>query len=78
MVELITTDEALQLLKFATISEMFIVERLEKAYRNSNGYDRELKWDRMKLLSFIYDTARIQGIREERARHKAVYNELMA
>ena len=27
-------------------------------------------WDAMKLLSFIYGTGRIQGMREERARRK--------
>lgn len=26
------------------------------------------EWDIMSLLSFVYDTARIQGIREERAK----------
>lgn len=40
-----------------------ITEPQKPAERLTDGL-----WDIMSLLSFVYDTARIQGIREERAR----------
>lgn len=68
--ELITAKEAIALFEFATISEMYIVKELADTYRAAKGKDQDSLWDTMSLLSFIYDTGRIQGIREERAKRK--------
>lgn len=66
--QLITPDEAMELFNYASIQEMYIVKDLHDFYRTQKGRGSEKLWDIMSLLSFVYDTARIQGIREERAR----------
>ena len=67
---LISPEEALHLNEHATIEEMYIAMDLYEAYREQNGVNNDPLLDTMSVLSFIYDTARIQGIREERARKK--------
>ena len=66
--KMIGTDEALMLLDYATVEEMHRAMELYRAYRESQGTDSDYLWDLAKLLSFVYDTGRIQGIREERAK----------
>ncbi len=58
----------LALFTHAKTEEMYRVKELYTAYREVRGTDTDSLWDIMSLLSFVYDTARIQGIREERAR----------
>lgn len=58
----------LALFTHAKVEEMYRVKDLYTAYREARGTDTDSLWDIMSLLSFVYDTARIQGIREERAR----------
>ena len=60
--------EAIALFPYAKTEEMYRVKDLYTAYREARGTDTDSLWDIMSLLSFVYDTARIQGIREERAR----------
>lgn len=48
--------------------EMYRAKALYDTYREAKGTDTDSLWDIMSLLSFVYDTARIQGIREERAK----------
>jgi hypothetical protein len=53
---------------------MYIAKDLYDFYRAQKGRDSDSLWDTMSLLSFIYDTGRIQGMREERAKRKERYN----
>lgn len=64
----IEPQEAIALFPYAKTEEMYRVKDLYTAYREARGTDTDSLWDIMSLLSFVYDTARIQGIREERAR----------
>ena len=64
----IEPQEAIALFPYAKTEEIYRVKDLYTAYREARGTDTDSLWDIMSLLSFVYDTARIQGIREERAR----------
>ena len=64
----IEPEEAIALFAYAKTEEMCRAKALYDTYREARGTDTDSLWDIMSLLSFIYDTARIQGIREERAR----------
>lgn len=66
--KMISTDEALKLFAHAGTEEMHRVMDLYRVYRETKGTDPDVLWDLMCLLSFIYDTGRVQGIREERAK----------
>ena len=71
----ITPAEATRLFKFSGCDEIVIADELLNQY-NANAADVERiepknsadKWRFLELLSFVYDTGRVQGIREERAR----------
>ena len=65
-IELVSIDEALKLKEYMTVNEMFTVKELNDAYRSKFGFAAEPLWDKLSLLSFIYDIGRIQGMREER------------
>ena len=67
---LIAPAEAIELFKYAGIREMYIAKDLYDFYRAQRGRDSDILWDTMSLLSFIYDTGRVQGMREERAKRK--------
>lgn len=67
---LITPAEAMKLFRYAGIQEMSIAKDLYDFYRAQKGRNSDTLWDMMCLLSFIYDTGRVQGIREERAKQK--------
>ena len=70
----INPEEAINLFKFASTEEMYRVKDLfemykkEKGLRNAVLWDLLDTWDVMSLLSFVYDTGRVQGMREERAK----------
>ena len=64
----ITPEEAIALFEYATAEEMYRAKALYDTYREAKGTHTDSLWDIMSLLSFVYDTARIQGIREERAK----------
>lgn len=66
--ELITPEEAIALFEYGTIAEMYTAKALFDIYRQRHGVDADRLWDTMRVLSFAYDTGRIQGIREERAK----------
>lgn len=72
--QLIAPAEAIELFKYAGIREMYIVKDLHDVYRAQKGRDSDSLWDMMSLLSFVYDTGRVQGMREERAKRKERYN----
>ena len=40
---------------------MYTVKELEEVYRACKGKDQDTLWDTLSILSFIYDTGRIQG-----------------
>ena len=60
----------MEMFKYASIQEMEIAIDLNDFYRTKREKDNDRLWDAMSLLSFIYGTGRIQGMREERARRK--------
>ena len=70
----ISPEEAISLFKFAGCEEMYRAEELYDKFKKSKGLRNEVlwelldTWDVMSLLSFVYDTGRVQGIREERAK----------
>lgn len=72
--QLITPAEAMELFEYAGVCEMYIAKDLHDFYRAKRGKDSDSLWDMISLLSFIYDTGRVQGIREERAKRKERYN----
>lgn len=72
--QLIAPAEAMELFKYAGIREMYIAKDLYDFYRAQRGRDSDSLWDMMSLLSFIYGTGRVQGMREERAKRKERYN----
>lgn len=72
--QLIAPAEAMELFKYAGIREMYIAKDLYDFYRAQRGRDSDSLLDVLSLLSFIYDTGRVQGMREERAKRKERYN----
>ena len=72
--ERIAPEEAMKLFAFASMEEMDRVKALYDTYRESKEvrypeiWDLLDLWDLMSLLSFVYDTGRVQGIRQERAK----------
>lgn len=70
--QLITAAEAMDLFRFAGMQEIYIAKELRDLYREQEGRDSDREWDMLRLLSFAYDTGRVQGIREARKRSKAV------
>lgn len=72
--QLITPAEAMELFRYAGIQEMHIAKDLPDFYRTQKGRYSDSLWDMMSLLSFVYDTGRVQGMREERAKRKERYN----
>ncbi len=72
--QLVAPDEAMELFKYAGIREIYIAKDLYDFYRAQKGRHSDSLWDMMSLLSFIYDTGRVQGMREERAKRKERYN----
>lgn len=72
--QLITPAEAMELFKYAGVCEMYIAKDLHDFYRAQRGKHSDSLWDMISLLSFIYNTGRVQGMREERAKRKERYN----
>lgn len=72
--QLIAPDEAMKLFRYAGRQEMYIAKDLHDIYREQREKTGDSLWDMMSLLSFVYDTGRVQGIREERAKRKERYN----
>lgn len=72
--QLIAPAEAIELFKYAGVREMYIAKDLYDFYRAKRERNSDSLWDMMSLLSFIYDTGRVQGMREERAKRKERYN----
>ena len=70
----INPEEAISLFKYASIEEMYRAKDLFDEFKEARGLrDAALcelldLWEVMSLLSFVYDTGRVQGIREERAK----------
>lgn len=71
---MIEPEEAIKLFRHAKTEEMYRAKELYEAYIEAKEmtckplWDLLDKWDLMSVLSFVYDTGRVQGIREERAR----------
>ena len=66
--ELITPEDSLAIFRYSTARSIHIANALYKVYEAN--HELYTQFDTMRLLSFIYDTGRIQGIREERAKRK--------
>lgn len=67
---LITPAEAFELSKHINVSETQLAIELFDFFRAHRITSREPYWDLACALAFIYDTGRVQGIREERAKRK--------
>lgn len=71
---MIEPQEAIALFTHAKIEEMQRAKELYETYREAKEvrykplWDALDLWDIVSLLSFAYDTGRVQGIREERAK----------
>ena len=73
--ERMTADEALFLSRDVSVEELNYCYELYPLYWNNRqqfGGHGDRLWELMCLLAFFYHTGRIQGIRNERARRKAV------
>ena len=72
--ERITPEEAMKLFDFASVEEIYTAKALYDTYRENKEvsdpviWDLLELWDLMSLLAFVYDTGRVQGIRQERAK----------
>ena len=72
--QLIAPAEAMELFRYASTQEMHIAKDLHDFYMAQKGRHSDRLWDMLSLLSFIYDTGRVQGMREERVKRKERYN----
>ena len=68
---MIEAREAIALFEYARTEEMHRAKELYDAYVMAEGISGKLDvWHTMSILSLVYDTGRVQGIREERAKRK--------
>lgn len=73
---MIEPQEAIALFSHAKTEEMQRAKELYETYIEAKAvcykplWDMLDLWDLMSLLAFVYDTGRVQGIREERAKRK--------
>lgn len=67
---MIAPDEAIALFKHARITKMYRAKDLYDVYIESVNQSSDTLWELISLLSFIYDTGRVQGIREERLKRR--------
>ena len=73
--ERIAPEEAMKLFAYASAEEIYRAKALYDTYRetkdvrNPELWDLLDLWDLISLLSFVYDTGRVQGIRQERAKN---------
>lgn len=71
---MIEPQEAIALFDYAKTEEMQRAKELYETYIEAKEvnckplWDLLDLWDLMSVLSFVYDTGRVQGIREERAK----------
>lgn len=71
---MIEPQEAIALFDYAKTEEMQRAKELYEAYIEVKEvsykplWDMLDLWDLVSVLSFVYDTGRVQGIREERAK----------
>lgn len=68
--ELITPSEAKGLMKHATLHEAVVTMLLCEEYYSRPFSELSVDWEFLQFLSFLYDTGRIQGIREERQKQR--------
>lgn len=73
--ELISPQEALSLSQFITAGEISIAMDLITTYLQQNPLRENCKWDIMLLITYVYSTGRVQGIREERQKRKNSQND---
>lgn len=68
--ERISQEEAVALFQYATVEDMQIAKALYDTYREHNGTNKDTLWDIVSLIAFAFDTGRVQGLREARARKR--------
>ena len=68
--KLITPEEAITLFEYTTLDEMHIAKSLYDIFEERKMKGSDVYWNLLTLLTFLYITGRIQGIREERAKRK--------
>lgn len=69
---MITADEAVPLSKFSTIKDMDFCWELYQAYLDTETFSGDPMFNTMCVFALMYNTGRIQGIREERAKKRDV------
>lgn len=67
---MITGEEAIALFDYSTLGEVYTARELYDTYRQNKETANDVTWDFFMLLSFVYCTGRVQGIREERCKKK--------
>ena len=68
--ELISPEEAVALFQYATMEDVQIAKTLYDTYREHEEQTKNRLWDIVGLITFSYDTGRVQGLREARARKR--------
>lgn len=65
----VTPEEALKLWQYRTTADLCIVKEIRDLYEKVETQPEPM-WRYMKLLSIVWNAGRVQGIREERHKHK--------
>ena len=70
MPQLITPQESIKIFAHSSTEKMYRVDDLYNNYIKCGKLRDASHFEFMRFLAFIYDTGRVQGIREERAKRK--------
>ena len=65
----VTPEEAIKLWHYRTIADTYIAKAIRDLYEKTEPHTDPM-WRYMKLLSIVWNAGRVQGIREERHKHK--------
>ncbi len=72
--KLFTDEEALELSKYTiTADDLYISADLWQSYIKNHEFSNDTRWEQIKMLSFLYCTGKLQGIREERLHRKRLF-----
>lgn len=70
MQRLVTAKEGINLSKFNTLELFDFLKEIEQEYKEQHpDYHNDILWSKMDMYSTVYTIGRLQGIREERAKH---------
>lgn len=66
--ELMNNKEAVRLFEYATLGDLLRAKELYRSWREINKNEQDLNYVFVSALGFIYNTGRLQGIKDERAK----------